>query len=74
MKFDMLMNTIWEIILLKNHAEIAVEKRGPGPAKIKHISKSTVWSFMQFIFTACPSQRLPKHIESKTLPTWFYFI
>ena len=42
--------------------------------KIEHMSGSTVWSFIQFVFIACSTQELPKPIQTKALITGFYFM
>ena len=39
--------------------------------KIEHISGSTVWNVIQFVFLACPSWGLPKHNKTKVLTTCF---
>ena len=65
-------------ILLKNHAQNVAENLVldflTKKIKIEHIFRSTVRSFIQFVFIVCPSKGLPKDIETKVLPTWFYFI
>ena len=40
--------------------------------KIKHSSRSTVWTFIRFVFIVCPIWKLPKYIEIKVLTTCFY--
>ena len=54
-----------------------LEKLVPNPFlknKIEHNSGSTVLNFMKFVFIVCPSQGLPKYIETKMLTACFYLI
>ena len=39
--------------------------------KIEHISGSTVWNVIQFVFIVCPSWGLPKYNKTKVLTTCF---
>ena len=42
--------------------------------KVRHIPRSTVCSFIQFVFVVCQTPALPNYIESEVLTTCFYLI
>ena len=67
----------WEIFFSKNHTQNVVEKLVPNPflkIKSEHVSRSTVWNFIQFLLIQRSSRRLTKCNETKMLTTCFYFI
>ena len=40
--------------------------------KFEHVSWSTVWNVLEFIFIVCPSQGLPKYIKISVQTTCSY--
>ena len=42
--------------------------------EIVHISESTVWNAVQFVFILSPSRGLPKYIKFKVLTACFIFM
>ena len=42
--------------------------------KIEHISGSTIWIVIKFVFIICPSRGLLKYIKTEVLTTYFYLI
>ena len=43
-------------------------------SKIEHISGSTAWNVVQFVFIVCPSGCVPKYTKTKAVITCFDFI
>ena len=67
----------WEIVFLKNHIQNVVEKLVQDPlkkVKIDHISGSTVWNYIRFVFIVGPTRDLPKDVKTKVLSTCFDLI
>ena len=77
MKFGLLMECNMENLFHEKPYKKLVGKTVPNSfnkIKIEHISRSTAWHFIQFVFVVYPSQGLPKYIETKELTTCFYLI
>ena len=43
-------------------------------SKIEHISGSTAWNVVQFVFIVCPSGCVPEYTKTKAVITCFDFI
>ena len=75
MKFGQLIAyNMKNIFLEKSYTNRLVEKLFPDscPNPIEHISGSTCWKVIQFVFVVCPSHGPPKYIKTKRLTTSFY--
>ena len=60
-KFGLWKNVTWEIFFLKNHTQKVVGNLVPDPSikiKIEHVSGSTVWNVLKFVFMSKPSTKI----------------
>ena len=77
MKFGQLIKYNMRGIFLEKSYTKCGEETSPRPIYKKsklNISGSRVLNIIKFLFTVCPSRRLPKYIKTKMLTICFYLI